>query len=67
VSTFDTLFPVPNGGRNADDMGMPPELPARCPYCRQPDFGWLPSDLRRGRREQTGTVEYHCYAGYCMD
>ena len=26
MSTFDTLFPMPTGGRNADDMGMPPPL-----------------------------------------
>jgi hypothetical protein len=24
MSTFDSLFPVPTGGRNADDMGLPP-------------------------------------------
>lgn len=29
-SAFDILFPAPTGGRNADDMGLPP--PA-CPTC----------------------------------
>ena len=26
MSTFDALFPIPTGQRNADDMGMPPPL-----------------------------------------
>lgn len=35
MSIFDALFPIPTGGRNADDMGMPgwpiaaPVKPAR--------------------------------------
>jgi hypothetical protein len=24
MSSFDVLFPIPTGGRNADDMGYPP-------------------------------------------
>lgn len=24
MTAFDILFPAPTGGRNADDMGMPP-------------------------------------------
>ena len=26
MSELDILFPIPSGGRNADDMGMPPPL-----------------------------------------
>ena len=26
MSELDILFPIPSGGRNADDMGMPPQL-----------------------------------------
>ena len=29
MSDFDVLFPIPSGGRNADDMGMPPSLADR--------------------------------------
>ena len=32
MSTFDTLFPTPTGGRNADDMGMPPNWPPRLTF-----------------------------------
>lgn len=32
MSAFDVLCPLPTGGRNADDMGMPPPLRA-CPPC----------------------------------
>lgn len=31
MSTFETLFPVPTGGRNADDMGMPPGSSPQAP------------------------------------
>jgi hypothetical protein len=29
MSQFDILFPMPSGGRNADDMGMPPSAHER--------------------------------------
>lgn len=29
MTTFETLFPIPTGGRNADDMGMPSNWPPR--------------------------------------
>ena len=31
MNTFDVLFPLPTGGRNADDMGMPPPVNQRAP------------------------------------
>lgn len=42
MSDFDILFPMPTGGRNADDMGMPSgpvgmdwERPVKeCPNCK---------------------------------
>jgi hypothetical protein len=33
-SEFEILFPIPTGGRNADDMGMPPVRTA--PKIRKP-------------------------------
>ena len=38
-----------------------------CPYCGLGKAGWLAQDLQRGRRDVACGVEYHCYAGYCMD
>lgn len=34
MNTADILFPIPSGGRNADDMGMPPAANRwRCGHC----------------------------------
>jgi hypothetical protein len=64
MSTFDSLFPVPTGGRNADDMGLPPapkvEAALRAPAERSwkqlkdeflpfhPDASHVPPDFRDG-------------------
>ena len=67
MNTFDALCPLPTGGRNADDIGMPPESPVRCPFCRNIESGWLANDLRRGWRYMGAVLQYHCYDGYCLD
>lgn len=38
-----------------------------CPYCGQLGPGWRTEDLRRGRRDGTGYVEYHCYEAKVLD
>lgn len=65
MNTFDALFPIPAGGRNADDMGMPP-APARCPCCKCEDPAWERQDLLNGKRalKPGPGVEYHCVMAY---
>jgi len=33
MTELDILFPIPDGNRNADDMGVPPATGWRCPDC----------------------------------
>jgi hypothetical protein len=53
------------------DLPMPTQAAdvrtAICPYCCQPDAGWMRLDLERGRRERLGGVQYHCHAAKCLD
>jgi hypothetical protein len=37
-----------------------------CPYCGQPDVMWGAEDLKRGQRDGTGYVEFHCYAAKAL-
>ncbi len=55
-------LPMPT---HAADMRPQPE--PVCPYCRRPDWMWMPEDLKRGRRDGTGFVQYHCYDAKCLD
>lgn len=62
MNTDDGGKAAVGGGRGS---GVGEQKPVRCPYCEQPDNGWLDADLKRGKRN--GGTEYHCYAGYCLD
>ena len=56
MSDLDILFPVPDGRRNADDMGMPgmrnPPPPAALPPHQ---LGWLCPACGRGNSPSTST------------
>ena len=39
MSEMDVLFPLPDGRRNADDMGMPPNICQNCARLRAERFG----------------------------
>jgi len=47
-------------------LDKPPPWPV-CRYCGKPDKTWASADLKAGRRNVAGGIEYHCYAGYCID
>ncbi len=69
MSTFDALFPVPSGGRNADDMGLPPRgrvgatsgwipVTERLPDCETPVLIWMSSASQPSGKPQIGELRW---------
>lgn len=49
-------------GPQAVPPGYVPPPFGVCTFCFKVEHGWLPEDLKRGRRTLNGVIEYHCHA-----
>jgi hypothetical protein len=58
MSEMDALFPLPDGRRNADDMGMPAPVCRECERLRK-DLAAAQALLREARGEMKWCKTYH--------